>query len=321
MEKPLISIIVPVYNVEQYLEKCLRCIINQTYKNIEIILVDDGSSDSSGDICDIWKERDKRIKVIHKENGGLSDARNRGIEEAKGAFLQFIDSDDIVENGMTEYLFELCKENDSQIAICDCVHFYVNENAKYQKGTHIKIFAAEDALCEMMYQKSFLFCAWGKLFKRELFDSIRFPVGMLFEDVAIMYKLFSIANTIVYSDAKLYGYLHRENSITTKKFDKRDCDILRICDDQVSFARKFSKKVYDAAVAYQVVGAFRVYLNAPSEEKFREDRSYSEDIIHEHGIEVFRNKYVRKKTRIAILLFFFNKRMLRMIYKHIDRWK
>ena len=290
MKKPLISIIVPVYNVEQYLEKCLESIINQTYKNIEIILVDDGSSDSSGDICDIWKERDKRIKVIHKKNGGLSDARNRGIEEARGEFIQFIDSDDTVENGMTEHLFKLCNENDSQISICDCVHYYVDEDIKFQKGTRKKIFTAEGALCEMMYQKSFLFCAWGILFKKELFNSVRFSVGMLFEDVAIMYKLFSIANTIAYSDARLYGYLHRENSITTKKFDKRDCDILRICDEQVSFARKFSKKVYDAAVAYQVVGAFRVYLNAPNEEKFREDRLYSENIIREHGAEVFRNK-------------------------------
>lgn len=122
----MISIIIPVYNVEQYLDKCLQSVINQTYQDIEIILVDDGSSDSSGILCDKWKEKDSRIKVIHKSNGGLSNARNVGIEQANGEYLMFIDSDDIVANDLCKVLFEMLKNNHADISICNATHIFNN---------------------------------------------------------------------------------------------------------------------------------------------------------------------------------------------------
>lgn len=321
METPLVSIIIPVYNVENYLDACLESVCNQTYKNIEVILVDDGSTDSSGRMCDDWSKKDDRIKVIHKANGGLSDARNAGLDVATGEYIEGVDSDDAVSPEITEQLMKAVLENNAEIVICDLVHIFPGEQKDFQVGTEMKVFTAEDALCEMMYQKSFLYTFWGKIYKKSLLDGVRFPVGMLYEDVAVMYKIFCKASRIVYFDAKLYGYLHRENSITTKKFSKRDCDILQICQEQVDFAKGYSPKVYDAAIAYQATGAFRIYLNAPDTEEYQTYIDESTVIIKQYGRDVLKNQNVRLKTKVAILLFYISKRLLKVIYAHVDRWK
>lgn len=321
MEYPLISIIIPVYNVEKYIDECVGSVCKQSYKNVEIILVDDGAKDTSGMMCDRWAEKDSRIQVIHKENGGLSDARNTGLKAALGEYVMFVDSDDILSDKIVECLYSSIRDSKAQISICDPIHLRPDDIPKYQASNEIKVYNAEDALCEMMYQTSFLFSAWGKLYERRLFDSVSFPIGLLFEDVAIMYKLFAQCDKIVYLDAKLYGYLHRENSITTSKFTKRDCDILDICEKQVEFGRGFSQNVYCAAVTYQVVGALRVYLNAPYTVEYAEKIKYSKDIIRSNLKEVLKNKRSRLKLRISLILFRTNKNLMRGIYAHVDRWK
>ncbi|MBR1540013.1 MAG: glycosyltransferase [Clostridia bacterium] len=137
MEEELISIIVPVYKVEKYLDKCINSIVSQTYKNLEVILVDDGSPDSCGKMCDEWTQKDTRIKVIHKENGGLSDARNFGLDCAKGKYIQFVDSDDYIEKDMIEFLYKNLKENNADISICS--NYMVDEENVINVGTR-KIF-------------------------------------------------------------------------------------------------------------------------------------------------------------------------------------
>ncbi|WOO38857.1 glycosyltransferase family 2 protein [Anaerocolumna sp. AGMB13020] len=321
MEKPLISVIVPVYNVEKYLDACVSSICNQTYSNLEIILINDGSRDSSGLLCNEWTEKDERIIVIHKENGGLSDARNAGLKAAKGNYITFVDSDDVISESMLEQLYEKMTLNQADISICDPVHCYSGKPVIYRKETKVVVYTAEDAMAEMMYQTSFLFSAWGKLFKRELFAAIEFPIGLLFEDVAIMYQVFSKTKSIVYFNAKLYGYLHRENSITTNHFSKRDCDILDICKGQVEFSKKYSKDVYKAAKAYQVVGALRVYLNAPNDKSYDKVKEKCEDIIQKGFQEVLKNSHCRSKLKLSLLLYAVNKSLMKKVYVRIDRWK
>ena len=225
----LVSIVVPVYNVIQYLDVCMKSILNQTYQRIEVILVDDGSTDGSEQKCDYYARIDDRVVAIHKKNGGLSDARNKGIALAKGTYIMFVDSDDIISLNIVNYLHSICEKYSADISICDPVHCYSTDEISFQDEREIKVLNADDAIVEMLYQKSFLVSAWGKLFRREFFDDILFPYGMLFEDSAIMYKIFNKASKIVYGDAKLYGYMHREGSITTSKFSKKDCDIIKIC--------------------------------------------------------------------------------------------
>ena len=194
----LISIVVPVYNVEKYLGTCVESILKQTYSNIEVILVDDGSTDCSGKMCDHYMGQDERIKVIHKKNGGLSDARNKGIIQAEGEYITFIDSDDVVSSDYVEYLYNILEENDGDIAICNPVHCYPNEKIVFEQETFKRVYKAEDAIVEMLYQKSFLVAAWGKLYKKDYFEEIEFPKGMLFEDSAVMYKMMNLSlNSVI----------------------------------------------------------------------------------------------------------------------------
>ncbi|HEV1835941.1 TPA: glycosyltransferase family 2 protein, partial [Streptococcus pneumoniae] len=250
-----VSIILPVYNVEQYIKKCLESIQQQTYPNLEVIIVNDGATDKSVEYCEQICKIDSRFSVTHKENGGLSDARNVGIDKAKGDYLIFVDSDDFVSQDMVSYLVSSMENNEADIAICDPAHYYSdrqnNDLNIFYPASSVKVYEKTEALCEMFYQKSFLVSAWAKIYKKELFDDIRFPVGKLFEDSAVMYLLFEKCEKIVYSNAKLYAYVHRDNSITTKKFSDKDLDILDISNTILDhYSGNF--RVYKAAVSYKV---------------------------------------------------------------------
>lgn len=316
----MISIIIPVYNVEQYLDKCLQSVINQTYQNIEIILVDDGSSDSSGVLCDKWKEKDSRIKVIHKSNGGLSNARNVGIEQANGEYLMFIDSDDIVANDLCKVLFEILKNNHADISICNATHIFNNE-FDFKNTGKIYCYDRNEAISQLWYQKSFLPSAWGKLYKKDLFKKIKFTEGIIFEDVDIMHELFYQCNKIVYGEMELYGYVHHENSITTKKYSKKDNIILDICDKISQFASNKDISIQNAAKSYNVTGALRVYLNAPNTLEYKETIEKAKEIIKKYGKDVLKDPNIRKKNKYALYLYLYLRPILKIVYKRVDRWK
>lgn len=315
----LISVIIPVYNVENYVVNCVKSVCNQTYTNLEIILVDDGSTDKSGSICEQLSSQDDRIRVIHKKNGGLSDARNAGILISSGEYITFIDSDDIVSNEIISYLYSLIRRNSSEIAICDPAHFSKKNLPMFVNANIEKNYSSKDAIIEMLYQRSFLVSAWGKLYSKRLFDNIKFPVGMLYEDSAIMYQLFDRCSKITYGNAKYYGYFHHEGSITTKQFTNKDLDILTICN-QIEIYFKDRKDTYkDAINSYYVASALRIYLNAP--DSFKDEKLYAEKIIEDKGKRVFHDNKVRQKEKLALLLFFSFRNLMPFVYKHVDRWR
>ena len=224
-----ISIIVPVYNVERYLGKCINSILNQTFADFELILVDDGSTDRSGYICDDYKKKDNRIKVIHKENGGLSSARNAGLDIAKEKYIGFVDSDDFINKNMYEFLYKDIKVNNSDIAICDYEEVYENEKGiNYQESNSSTLVLTNiEALWKIYDKKGWNYViAWNKLYKKYLFDDIRFPIGKIHEDEMIAHEVLYKANKITYNNKKLYYYLQRENSIMGKKFNINRLDIL-----------------------------------------------------------------------------------------------
>ena len=221
---PLISIIVPVYNVEEYLDKCVDSIINQTYTNLEIILVDDGSPDNCPAMCDEWAEKDNRIKVIHKENGGLSDARNSGIEASNGKWVYFIDSDDYVSEDTIEKLYKVAIVNNCDMAIGRYVEVCdgIEKEAEYSNQIYIY---SQDEYWEQLYslslQKEYLvsvslIISCNKLIKRNIFDSIKFLEGKYHEDEFIIHNLISKCNKIAFLDSKLYYYVQQNNSIMHK---------------------------------------------------------------------------------------------------------
>lgn len=216
MGQPLISIIVPIYKVEIYMQRCIDSILNQTYQNLEVILVDDGSPDNCGDICDKYAIKDNRIKVIHKSNGGLSSARNAGIDIAKGDFFGFVDSDDWIEADMYESLYDALIRHNADISICG--RYIVNsENIITSSDDEkIQILNRYQGLSELVlnYEDGIKNYAWDKLYKRELFKSIRYPEGKFYEDIFTTYKLFSVANKIVHTKSPKYYYLLRGDSIS-----------------------------------------------------------------------------------------------------------
>ena len=218
---PLISIVVPVYKVEEYLAKCIESIINQTYKNLEIIIVDDGSPDNCPKICDEYALKDSRIKVIHKENGGLSDARNRGIKEAKGEFIGFIDSDDYIDEDMYSYLYELIKKYNADISICG-VRTFDETKDKYIAFNDEFCVDSTEALKLLANDKEMKNFAVNKLYNKGLFTDnlISYPKGKIMEDIATTYKLFEKANRIVVGNKSYYNYLIRDNSIIGSKSTK-----------------------------------------------------------------------------------------------------
>lgn len=225
-----ISIIVPVYNVEKYVSKCIQSIISQTYKNLEIIIINDGSTDGSGDICGYYAKQDNRITLIYQENQGLSMARNRGIEAANGDYIGFIDSDDWIGPDMFSVLHKNAVIYDADISVCNYKH--IDESEEQEEGFISKGNYKNDIVIleniekirdNMEYGNN---SVWNKLYKRYLFDNIRFPEGKIFEDVFTTYKLMDKADRVVICTESLYFYLTRGSGITLSPFSLKHMDIV-----------------------------------------------------------------------------------------------
>ena len=234
-QTPLISVIVPVYNVEKYLPKCIDSILAQTYTNLEILLVDDGAKDSSGAICDEYAQRDSRIRVIHKENGGLSDARNRGIEEARGEYFGFIDSDDYIDADMYEVLYATLEKHNADMSMCGVYELYEGQAA--EQVSEIRDFACtpEEAMKIVIDGQINYAYAVNKLYRRELFDEIRYPVGKIIEDAFVILFLLEKTERVALTNARKYYYFHRENSITSRTFSKKHYDCIEAHENNYRF--------------------------------------------------------------------------------------
>lgn len=231
---PLISVIIPVYNVAKLLERCIDSVLTQTYQNLEIILVDDGSTDMSGHFCDVYAKRDSRIRVIHQSNRGLSGARNSGLKIATGAYVTFIDSDDFVHPDLIETLFRLCFNSNTKMSICDFLELQQgatqNTPPKSSPKHSSTIFNAVDTLTRMLCEDGFSMSAWGKLYARELFDTVTFPEGKLYEDVGTTYKLVLQCPSIAITPVRLYNYCINPGSITQQSFSLRKLDLIDLTD-------------------------------------------------------------------------------------------
>lgn len=239
-QQKLISVIVPVYNVEQYLKRCVESLLVQSYKNLEIILVDDGATDQSGKICDALSCKDNRIKVIHKENGGLSDARNKGLEYATGDLIAFVDSDDYIAPNMYERLVSVMNDTDTDIVMCRYIRFK-GEICKeiIENKVDVKVMDTLKVL-ENIYgtDGETYTVAWNKLYKRDVIADIRYPVKKVNEDEYTTYKYFANASKVAYTSEILYYYFYNDNSITTKKNYLSNKDIYDALDERMEYLKQ-----------------------------------------------------------------------------------
>lgn len=240
----MISVIVPVYNVEKYIEKCINSIRHQTYKELQIILVDDGSTDDSGALCEKVAEQDVRIIVVHQSNGGLSAARNTGIIHATGEYLAFIDSDDYIHPQMMEVLLNNMKIADADLSVCNFKRVSEEENPTLDDviGKGYEIYTGKEVMAQLYRKNLVTVVAWNKLYKRELFEKIRYPKERVHEDEAIIHRILEKCRRTVYSEQQLYFYVQRTNSIMGQMNEKRINDALTAFEDRVKFF--FEKNLY-----------------------------------------------------------------------------
>lgn len=256
-----VSIIIPVYKVEKYLNTCVESAINQSYTNLQVILVDDGSPDSSPRICDEYAQIDKRIIVIHKANGGLSDARNRGLDSSIGDYVLFLDSDDYIEENTVEKLLKAIISSNADAAICNYRYVWPNNPEKGKKEAEQLPIKDEVVSAQIiMKEKMFELKPWywsmvcGKLFKKSLFDHLRFETGRLYEDEFIFHQLYSQCSNIACVSDLLYNYIQRDESITGTNPDVKKLDSVEARLNRAAF---YLEHNYEAA-------AFRTLIASPT---------------------------------------------------------
>lgn len=280
-----ISVIVPVYNCAPYLDKCLDSLVSQTYKNIEIILVDDGSTDTGGKICDRRAGTDSRFKVIHKPNGGLSSARNAGLEIASGNYFMFVDSDDWVEPEFCEKALQEIKSKGVSI-VSFGLRFVYNDHTESKAIKEPRCISASDAILYTINEEEPIYnYVCNKIFSCSLFDGIIFPEGYRFEDIAVMYLLFDRAKKIYVSDAILYNYLQRNNNITSTYNETKSIrDRFNLWIDRLKFLKAHYPEVYMTALKEATDQAVDIlvhfYKSADlSRKAFRFLKQYKKDIV------------------------------------------
>ena len=310
----LISIIVPVYKVEKFLPECVESILAQTYKNFELFLVDDGSPDKCGEICDEYAKKDKRITVIHKENGGLSDARNAAMDKVHGEYLTFIDSDDFIHEDYLKRMVYCVKKFDADIVQCDFTRDRESLGCQNQTNKFIKL-NNDEILREYLHFKAPKVFAWGKLYKTSLFNGIRFPFGLIDEDNFTTYKLFYLSKTFVKINHGLYYYRVNQNSIMHMSFSKRKFGILDSTQEIRDYLCK-KTNAFDYDIDYydirEMVQIYNNAISADADEEFAPELNKIRSSLKKY----FRIKMEMKYKIMIFALLFFPKSYKKFIKKN-----
>jgi len=304
---PLISVIVPVYKVEPYLRKCVDSIIAQTYTNLEIILVDDGSPDNCGKICDEYAEKDSRIKVVHKENGGLSDARNAGLDIMQGEYVAFVDSDDWVLSNYVKDMHENLMKYDADISVSGIIYVYENnkKNITLAVSDIDGLYTQQEAVENLFYQKGIYPSAYSKLYKAKLFENICYPKGKINEDSAITYKIFCLCDKISYTKTSNYYYLQRVGSIENSRFSPKKMDAIDIVDEMLVWIEKNKPEYKKAAICRFIGMNLRIYREiVRNKEDFSIEKKKIKNNIKKYRLQVILNAKAKFKVRLACCLSF-----------------
>lgn len=312
----LISVIVPVYNVEEYIERCIESIIKQTYNNIEIILIDDGSKDKSNEICDIYAQKDKRIKVIHKENEGVSKARNVGLDIAKGEYIVFIDSDDYVETNYINTLYELSLENNSDITICGVKDENINGNILNESKDTTKKMLKKETLKELLNEEYFNCVCWAKIYKKKIIGNVRFNENMkIAEDFDFLYKIIDNVN-IVYLDTtkKLYHYLSRNGSAIRSGFNESWKRGIELNEKIINDVSKEYPDIIDYAIKryFRVINTSIVNVLTTSNDKIQ--INYLKNKLLKLKKEIKHNCLITGKQKIILYIFLISPSILKYLY-------
>lgn len=314
MSESLISVIIPIYNVEKYLDRCLKSIISQSYKNIEIILIDDGSKDASSKICDDYAKSDNRIRVIHKKNEGVAIARNLGIKKATGKYITFIDADDYVEKDYVKILYELCRDHD--VSIVGTIDENDEQVVISKSKSMIKIANGKETIKEMLVTNRFFgWTCWNKMYKTEIVKNVKFREKVkIAEDVEFLYNVIKKAKKVnIDTSYKLYHYvLDRKGSATEAKFNddrKTEMQIYKSMKDDMEKIMPQDIELIKAWYLKRILSTIALNL------KTSNDKKYLRYLVNELKQIKLKNKYITKKQKILYSIIMINPKLLKVLYK------
>lgn len=315
MTNPLISVIVPIYNVERYLPKCIESIINSTYSNLEILLIDDGSTDQSAQICSNFTKIDNRILVVTKENGGLSSARNLGLDRAKGEFICFVDADDFIHPEMIKVLYKQLADGNTDFAYCQYTKVYENESVQYSNIPQSYTVEEKDrdmAFQTLLSEELEIKLAWNKLYRAELFKNLKYKEGYLHEDEFLIHHLLGKIKKI---NVSLYYYLQRQNSIMGNLSLKRVEHTIQAYEDRISFikSKQELKKYTDQSILMLLSTCKRLYITSRTCKNNLELRQINNEI--EADFVKWYSYISHNKLRFSDKLFKFSSELFWILYK------
>lgn len=302
-KEPLITVIVPVFNIEKYVKTCISCLLRQTYKNLEILILNDGSTDGTGQICEDYKSIDSRIQVIHKQNTGQADSRNIGIDMAQGEYLTFVDGDDFITKDYIAFLYNLVVEYDAQISHCCMKRYWSDEELKKvlcdQKETYsVKVFNSEEAIENLCYLKELNCAPCCKLYHRSIFEKIRFPIGYIYEDLACIYQTFHVAERIVFASKEKYFYFQRNESSLHGTFNERKLARVKFSEEILEFIQLNYPDIILAGKCRLFWSAAGAIMDLPMKDLFKRKYQYIRRIIKEIRKEVLFDKKAKKMIRL-----------------------
>lgn len=317
--KPKISVVLPIYNVEKYLETCVKAMTGQTYQNLEIILVDDGSPDGCPALCDELAKTDERIRVLHKENGGLSDARNAGTQIATGEYITFVDSDDVVTDTYVEYLYSLIEKYGCDMSLC--THTVVFEDGKkvpYGDGTD-EMLDAKECLRRMLYHDVIDTSAWAKLYRTDMAREILYPKGKLFEDIGTTYRFFLASGKIACGYQSQYFYMQRQNSIVSGKFNPHKLDLLEMTDKMAEDVEKVYPELAQAILRRRVYARFSTLNQMLDVDGYKKERDEIISFIKAHKREIMMDEYAPRRDKMGIRMLSMGYPIYRMAWKALKK--
>ncbi len=313
IREPLISVIVPAYNAEAFLDQCLESIVAQSYPHLEILVVDDGSTDATAQMCDRWADRDKRISIIHQANGGHSAARNAALDAMTGELVTMVDSDDVLHPEFAAILLDIMRQTDADIAVGGYTPFY-HETPHFPTHTTpepLRHYNQHEALLAVLYQQGLTHSPWGRLFKASLFKSVRFPLGIIYEDLAIIYPLLRQCSLVVSTSSTLYGYRQHHNN-SMRVFSPRRTAVLDVCEHLERLMAAEAPQYLSAARSRLLSAYFNILLlshqDKTSDYRLLQDRCW--EGIKRLRISCLLDPMVRPKNKLGIIASFLGRPML-----------
>ena len=299
---PLISVVLPIYNIEKYLDKCMESLLQQTYSNLEILMVDDGSTDSCVGKCDAYAAEHSNIKTFHKKNGGLSDARNYGIERASGEYITFIDPDDYVDKDYVAYLYGLVEKYHTKMVLCQHAVHFDNGNIKDYGAPGDEVLDTKTCLKRMLYHDVIDTSAWAKLYSMELFETVRYPKGKIFEDIGTTYKLMLQCDKIGCGYESKYHYIFHANSIVNGKFKKSKLDMLEMTDQMAKDVTAKYPELEQPVLRRRVYARLSTLNQMLDEKEYQAEKKEIISFIMKNSSAVLNDSDAPKRDKIALRL-------------------